>query len=212
MATLDRSQSAASELAVERFRLATELAIEGRSPYPDGAAFLAADLPNLGEVLGRYARERRPAVLVYPDGEERVLTSDQNPVVEAMASEPVREQHHHHHSGGVPDHARELGDVLVLAFIGWVLFGAPYAQRLGVPELAHSGLAIYLLVVIGGLGFLFLESLSNWLADKDREGLRVPVRLTIRLLSRLLSAIRLGVGLAAAGALGTLGAKLVLGL
>jgi len=83
MATLDRSQSAAGDLAVERFRLAIELAIEGRSPYPDGAAFVAADLPNLGEVLARYARERRPVVLIYPDGEERILISDRLAATEA---------------------------------------------------------------------------------------------------------------------------------
>lgn len=76
MATLDRSQSAAGELTAERFRLATDLAVEGRSPYPDGAAFVAADLSNLGEVLAEYARERRPVVLVYADGEERTLLPD----------------------------------------------------------------------------------------------------------------------------------------
>lgn len=76
MATLDRSQSAAGELTAERFRLATELAVEGRSPYPDGAAFVASDLPSLGEVLAGYAKERRPVVLVYPDGEERMLVSE----------------------------------------------------------------------------------------------------------------------------------------
>lgn len=76
MATLDRSQSAAGELTAERFRLATDLAAEGRSPYPDGAAFVASDLPNLGEVLASYARERRPVVLVYADGEERLLVPE----------------------------------------------------------------------------------------------------------------------------------------
>lgn len=76
MATLDRSESAAGALTAERFRLATDLAVEGRSPYPDGAAFVAADLPNLGDVLADYARERRPVVLVYADGEERMLLPD----------------------------------------------------------------------------------------------------------------------------------------
>jgi hypothetical protein len=76
MATLDRSESAAGELTAERFRLATELAIEGRSPYPDGAAFVAADLPNLGEVVAGYAREHRPVVIVYGDGEERMLVPE----------------------------------------------------------------------------------------------------------------------------------------
>lgn len=67
-------QTATVELAAERFTLATELAIEGKSPYPNGAAFVASDLPGLGDLLARYARERRAVVLVYPDGEERILT------------------------------------------------------------------------------------------------------------------------------------------
>jgi len=75
MATLTRSHTAAAELAAERFRVATDLAIEGRSPYPNGAAFVAADLPNLSEILAGYAREHRPVVLVYTDGEERFLVS-----------------------------------------------------------------------------------------------------------------------------------------
>jgi len=49
--------------------------VEGKSPYPNEAAFLAADLPDLGAVLAGYAKERRPVVLVYPDGEERILVS-----------------------------------------------------------------------------------------------------------------------------------------
>ncbi len=73
MATLDNTRSVTQELAAERFRLAIELAIEGRSPYPDGAAFLAADQPGLGAWMADYAREHRPVVLVYPDGDERVL-------------------------------------------------------------------------------------------------------------------------------------------
>lgn len=73
MATLDKNRSVAQELAAERFRLAIDLAIEGRSPYPNGAAFLAADQPELGAWMADYAREHRPVVLVYPDGDERVL-------------------------------------------------------------------------------------------------------------------------------------------
>jgi len=73
MATLNESQSTAWQFAAERFRLATDLAVEGKSPYPNEAAFVASDLPNLGAILAEYAKERRPVVLVYPDGEERVL-------------------------------------------------------------------------------------------------------------------------------------------
>jgi hypothetical protein len=73
MATLNESHSTAWEFAAERFRLATDLAVEGKSPYPNEAAFVASDLPNLGAILAEYAKERRPVVLVYSDGEERVL-------------------------------------------------------------------------------------------------------------------------------------------
>jgi hypothetical protein len=77
MAGLEDSRSVASELAAERFRLATELAVAGKSPYPDGAAFVASDMPDLGAIVARHARERRPVVLIYPDGEERVLAPGQ---------------------------------------------------------------------------------------------------------------------------------------
>lgn len=73
MASLEQPKSTAAEFAAERFRLATDLAVKGHSPYPNGAVFLASDLPNLGEALARYARERCPIVIVYPDGDERVL-------------------------------------------------------------------------------------------------------------------------------------------
>jgi hypothetical protein len=73
MAQVTNPQTATVELAAERFTLATELAIQDKSPYPNGAAFVAADLPDLGDILARYARERSPVVLVYPDGEERIL-------------------------------------------------------------------------------------------------------------------------------------------
>ncbi len=74
MATLANPQTAAVALAAQRFELAIELAIEGKSPYPNGAAFVAADLPSFGETIARYARERIPVVIVYPDGDERILT------------------------------------------------------------------------------------------------------------------------------------------
>jgi hypothetical protein len=77
MAHLENQRTATTELAAERFRLATELAVEGRSPYPEGAAFVAADLAELGSIVARHARERRAVVLVYPDGDERVLTPGQ---------------------------------------------------------------------------------------------------------------------------------------
>jgi hypothetical protein len=37
---------------------------------------VASDLPGFGETLARYARERIPVVIVYPNGEERTLMPD----------------------------------------------------------------------------------------------------------------------------------------
>jgi len=73
MAELANPSTAAAALAAQRFELAIELAIDGKSPYPNGAAFVASDMPGFGETLARYARERIPVVIVYPDGEERIL-------------------------------------------------------------------------------------------------------------------------------------------
>jgi hypothetical protein len=76
MARLENQRTVATELAAERFRLATELAVEAEA-RPEGAAFVAADLAELGSIVARHARERRPVVLVYPDGDERILTPGQ---------------------------------------------------------------------------------------------------------------------------------------
>jgi hypothetical protein len=41
--------------------------------YPDAARFLPADVEHAGEALIHYAKSRRPAVLVFPDGDEVVI-------------------------------------------------------------------------------------------------------------------------------------------
>ncbi len=76
MAELANPSTAAAALAAQRFELAIELALDGKSPYPNGAAFVASDMPGFGETLARYARERIPVVIVYSDGEERILTPE----------------------------------------------------------------------------------------------------------------------------------------
>lgn len=75
MATVtDNSRTPGSVLASERFDAAIEDAIAERpSRYPNGAAFVGADMPGLGAILAQNAREQRPVVLVYPDGEEWVI-------------------------------------------------------------------------------------------------------------------------------------------
>lgn len=55
---------------------AIDLAIEGRSPYPDRAAFIDADTASAGHEAKRAADEGMPVVLVSADGSARVLLPD----------------------------------------------------------------------------------------------------------------------------------------
>jgi hypothetical protein len=41
--------------------------------YPHGAAFVSTESPHARELLLRHFREGRPVVLVFPDGEERIV-------------------------------------------------------------------------------------------------------------------------------------------
>jgi hypothetical protein len=52
---------------------AIELAIEGRSPYPETAAFIDAEAPGAVEAIKKAADEGRAVVLAYADGATRVL-------------------------------------------------------------------------------------------------------------------------------------------
>jgi hypothetical protein len=52
---------------------AIELAIEGRSPYPDKSTFLDADTPRLEREIRRAAGEGRAVVLVAADGSAQIL-------------------------------------------------------------------------------------------------------------------------------------------
>lgn len=77
MATVtNKTRTPGSVLASRRFDAAIEDAIAERpARYPNGAAFVGADLPDLGEILARNAREGRAVVLVHPDGEEWIVES-----------------------------------------------------------------------------------------------------------------------------------------
>ena len=66
----NNGQSPASKLMDE----AIELAIEGRSPYPDEATFIDADEALAGWWIKRVADEGLPVVLVAADGSARILT------------------------------------------------------------------------------------------------------------------------------------------
>jgi hypothetical protein len=54
---------------------AIDLAIEGRSPYPDGSEFIDAEQPWAGEAIARAADEGRHVVLVSADGTIRTLVA-----------------------------------------------------------------------------------------------------------------------------------------
>lgn len=62
-----------SELAFERFRDA----LEGRATgYPRGAIFVPSDAPYTRKTLLRALREGQPVVLVFPDGQERIVQGE----------------------------------------------------------------------------------------------------------------------------------------
>lgn len=52
---------------------ALDLAIKGRSPYPEKAAFIDADEPGVGHAIERAADQGLSVVLVSADGSTRIL-------------------------------------------------------------------------------------------------------------------------------------------
>lgn len=67
--SIDSERSPAAKVMDE----AIELAIAGRSPYPERAAFIDADTASAGHEIKRAADEGLPVVLVAEDGSTRVL-------------------------------------------------------------------------------------------------------------------------------------------
>lgn len=67
--TADSNRSTAAKVMDE----AIDLAIDGRSPYPERAAFIDASTPSAGHDIERAADEGFPVVLVSADGSTRVL-------------------------------------------------------------------------------------------------------------------------------------------
>lgn len=57
---------------------AIDLAIEGRSPYPEKASFIEADTPYTDKEAERAAKEGYAVVLVSADGSTRILQSPPN--------------------------------------------------------------------------------------------------------------------------------------
>lgn len=58
------------DLAFERFK---EALASDPGRYPRGAVFLAAEAPFARKSMWRNIREGRPVVLVFADGEERIV-------------------------------------------------------------------------------------------------------------------------------------------
>jgi hypothetical protein len=54
---------------------AIDLAIEGKSPYPEHTAFIDAESPHAGHEITRAFDEGYAGVLVSADGRERVITA-----------------------------------------------------------------------------------------------------------------------------------------
>jgi hypothetical protein len=67
--TADSNRSPAAKVMDE----AIDLAIEGRSPYPERAAFVDVDAPAAGHDIERAVDEGLSVVLVSSDGSTRVL-------------------------------------------------------------------------------------------------------------------------------------------
>jgi hypothetical protein len=54
---------------------AIDMALEGRAPHPEHAAFIDAESPHAGREITRAFDEAYAVVLVSADGRERVITA-----------------------------------------------------------------------------------------------------------------------------------------
>jgi hypothetical protein len=64
--------------------------VAGRPTYPSGTVFIASDLEWSGNSIAERARENKPIVVVYPDGEERFLVPSPHPREGAGVVERLR--------------------------------------------------------------------------------------------------------------------------
>jgi hypothetical protein len=79
---IDPERSPAAKVMDE----AIDLAIEGRSPYPDRAAFIDTDSPSAGKEAMHAAGRGLSVVLVAADGRTRTLAPDPDFVPSAVPS------------------------------------------------------------------------------------------------------------------------------
>jgi hypothetical protein len=54
-------------------------AIAGLPTYPSGTTFIRSDMDGFGKSIAEDAREGKPIVIEYPDGEERFLVPSPHP-------------------------------------------------------------------------------------------------------------------------------------
>jgi hypothetical protein len=73
MATTLEHASSAEERAWDLFRDALDPESEAARRLPSGAAFVAADSPDRGELVRRYKAEGRAIVIVDAEGHEQVV-------------------------------------------------------------------------------------------------------------------------------------------
>jgi hypothetical protein len=68
-------QTPATELAFERLEASLAYSKRAGRRYPGDATFIPSDLPGFDVVVRRSLREHRPIIVIYPDGEERMVLS-----------------------------------------------------------------------------------------------------------------------------------------
>jgi hypothetical protein len=66
-------------LCGDQRRVDSSAAVEGRSPYPDTAAFIDAETSGATEAIKNAVDEGRAVVLAYADGSTRVLRAEPVP-------------------------------------------------------------------------------------------------------------------------------------
>ena len=73
---LNPEKSPSASPAATAMDQAIELALDGRSPFPERATFIVVDAPGAARFIRRAADEGRAVVLVSADGSARVLRPD----------------------------------------------------------------------------------------------------------------------------------------
>jgi hypothetical protein len=73
MAAIRKPERERQDFAVELVERMLRLDAEGLNPYPNDALFLEADAPDLGQALREAFLEDNPIIVVYPDGQERLI-------------------------------------------------------------------------------------------------------------------------------------------